>query len=260
MLELPAGTGWHPRAAIENFLARRTFAHVDGVIALSHGVGRHLEQYIPRLVGKVEVIYNVGVPHVSQVTSPEPEGVPPKKHAIRYLACGRLAAQKGYPYLLEAFALVERHVDAELHVLGEGPQRAELEALAARLRIAERVTFLGFRKNPFLHMQAADVFVLSSLWEGFANVIVEAMSMGTAVIAADCPYGPNEIITDGRNGLLVPPANAARLGEAMISLAQDATLRRAIAEAGQRRSVDFSARTIASQYAAAFRRLAARAA
>ena len=243
---------------------------------LAHHVGRAQQRHRPRpagtgdaiglahrarrLVGKVEVIYNVGVPLVSQVTLPEPEGVPPKKHAIRYLACGRLVAQKGYPHLLEAFAQVERHVDAELHVLGEGPQRAELEALAARLRITERVTFLGFRKNPFLHMQAADVFVLSSLWEGFANVIVEAMSMGTAVIAADCPYGPNEIITDGRNGLLVPPANAARLGEAMISLAQDESLRRAIAVAGQHRSVDFSACTIASQYAAAFRRLAARAA
>jgi glycosyltransferase involved in cell wall biosynthesis len=109
-------------------------------------------------------------------------------------------------------------------------------------------------------MRAADVFVLASLWEGFANVIVEAMSMGTAVIAADCPYGPNEIITDSRNGLLVPPANAARLGEAMIRLGQDETLRRAIAEAGRRRSIDFSARNIASQYAAAFRRLVAHAA
>jgi glycosyltransferase involved in cell wall biosynthesis len=255
-LELPAGTGWHPYEAVENFLARRTFPAVDGIIALSNGVGRHLEGYIPRTVGKVEVIHNVGVPLDSQVARPEPDGVPGRKHPVRYLACGRLAQQKGYPYLLEAFARAVSHVDAELHILGDGPQRAELEALAARLGIADRVTFLGFRKNPFLHMQAADVFVLSSLWEGFANVIVEAMSMGTAVIAADCPYGPNEIINDGSNGLLVPPANAERLGEAMIRLGQDERLRGSIAAAGQQRSGDFSPRRIAAQYAAAFRRLA----
>jgi glycosyltransferase involved in cell wall biosynthesis len=108
-------------------------------------------------------------------------------------------------------------------------------------------------------MQAADVFVLSSLWEGFANVIVEAMSMGTAVIAADCPYGPNEIITHEKNGLLVPPRDAQRLSEAMIRLGNDETFRSAIASAGRERSGDFSARQLAAQYAATFRRLAKRA-
>lgn len=255
-LELPVGTGWHPYEAVENFLARRTFPGVDAIIALSRGVGRHIEEYIPRVAGKVEVIHNVGVPLDSQVARPEPEGVPAKQRAVRYLACGRLTQQKGYPYLLEAFAQVVPRVDAELHILGDGPLRSELEVLANRLGIADRITFLGFRKNPFLHMQAADVFVLSSLWEGFANVIVEAMSMGTAVIAADCPYGPSEIITHERNGLLVPPASAQRLGEAMIRLGHDEKLRSAIAAAGRLRSVDFSARQIAARYAATFHRLA----
>lgn len=258
-LELPAGTGWHPYEAVENFLARRTFLGVDGIIALSRGVGRHIEECIPRLAGKVEVIHNVGVPLDSQVARPEPDGVPAKQHAVRYLACGRLTQQKGYPYLLDAFAQVVPRVDAELHILGDGPLRSELEARANRLGIADRVTFLGFRKNPFLHMQAADVFVLSSLWEGFANVIVEAMSMGTAVIASDCPYGPNEIITHERNGLLVSPGNVQRLSEAMIRLGHDEALRSAIASAGREHSVEFSARRIAAQYAAAFRRLAKRA-
>ena len=257
-LKLPAGTGWHPYTAVENFLARRTFPGVDGIIALSHGVGRHIEEYIPRVAGKVEVIYNAGIPLDSQVARSEPGGVPAKQRAVRYLACGRLTQQKGYPYLLEAFAQVVPQVDAELHILGDGPLRAELEALSRRLGIADRITFLGFRNNPFLHMQAADVFVLSSLWEGFANVIVEAMSMGAAVIAADCPYGPNEIITHERNGLLVPPGNAQRLGEAMIRLGRDEALRSAIASAGRERSVDFSARQLAAQYAATFRRLAKR--
>jgi glycosyltransferase involved in cell wall biosynthesis len=255
-LQLPAGTGWHPDAAIENYLARRAFPRVDGVIALSHGVGQHVEAFIPALAGRVEVIHNVGVPLGTQVARPEPDGVPARRHPVRYLACGRLARQKGYPYLLEAFARVVPRVDAELHILGDGPDRAALEALAGRLGIADRVTFLGFRRNPFLHMQAADVFVLASLWEGFANVIVEAMSMGTAVVAADCPYGPSEIIRDGETGLLVPPANAPALADAMVRLGGDASLRQRIATAGQARSADFSPQRIAAQFAAAFRRLA----
>ncbi len=259
VLKLPAGTGWHPDVAIENFLARQVFPQAEGVIALSRGVGRHLEDYIPRLAGRVEVIHNVGVPLDSQVVRPEPDGVPARRRAVRYLACGRLTQQKGYAFLLEAFAHVVRQVDAELHILGDGPQRQALEAMATRLGIADRVVFLGFRRNPFLHMQAADVFVLSSLWEGFANVLVEAMAMGAAVVAADCPHGPAEIISDGINGLLVPPADVKALSEAMIRLGRDEVLRRALADAGRKRAADFSASHIAGQYAAAFRRLAERA-
>lgn len=258
ILELPPGVGWHWDVAVENFLARLLFPRAHGVIALSHGVGRHLEKCIPRLSDKIVVIHNVGVPLDGQIARHDPEGLPARQHKVRYLACGRLVQQKGYRILLQAFAKVVQQVDAELHILGDGPQRRELESMANRLGIGGRVSFLGFRKNPFLHMQAADVFVVSSLWEGFANVIVEAMAMGTAVIATDCPHGPAEIISDGRNGLLVPPADVKALASAMVRLGEDEALRRALAEAGRERSADFSAARIAGQYAAVFRRLTGR--
>lgn len=256
-LELPKGTGWHPYEAVENFLARRLFHRADRIIALSHGVAKHLAEFSPRLAAKIEVVHNVGVPLPSQLVKVDPESIPAKRHAIRYLACGRLTQQKGYIYLLEAFSRVIQHIDAELHILGDGPMKQELQLTAQRLGVSERVSFLGFRKNPFLHMKEADVFVLASLWEGFANVIVEAMSMGTAVVATQCPFGPDEIISPEKNGLLVPPADSSALADAMLRLARDCDARRRIAEAGLHRSGDFSASRISARYAHIFHEVAA---
>ena len=104
-------------------------------------------------------------------------------------------------------------------------------------------------------MRAADVFVLSSLWEGFGNVIVEAMAMGTPVISTDCPHGPNEIITNGVNGLLVPPGDAAALAWAMLRLAEDASLRARLAQAGQLRAQHFSADRIVGEFEDVLRKL-----
>jgi len=239
----------------EAVLIRRMFPQADRVVALSHGVAGDVARAVPALRNQIDVVHNVGLPLASQTAAPEPDMPVRSKQRIRFLACGRLVEQKGYPFLFEAFARVVREKDTELHILGEGPLRSSLDALAQRLGIADRVTYLGFRRNPFVHMQAADVFVLSSLWEGFGNVIVESMAMGTPVISTDCPHGPDEIITDGVNGLLVPPGDAAALARAMLLLADDAGLRGRLAQAGQIRAQDFSAEGIAGEFAAVLRKL-----
>lgn len=240
---------------VERRLVCRMFPQADHVIALSQGVADDVAAAVPALRSRIDVVHNVGLPLPAQIAVPEPNVIPPKPGRIRYLACGRLVEQKGYPYLFEAFARVVKEQDAELHILGKGPLQGKLEVQAEKLGVAGRVYFLGFRANPFLHMRAADVFVLSSLWEGFGNVIVEAMAMGTPVISTDCPHGPNEIITNGVNGLLVPPGDAAALARAMLRLADDASLRERLAQAGQLRAQDFSADRIAGEFAAVLRKL-----
>src|SRR5262249_10461174 len=130
------------------------------------------------------------------------------------IGCGRLHRQKGFDLLLRAVA---RLGDADLAVviLGEGPERGSLEALARELGLGARLAMPGFVENPWAWIGRASVFVLPSRWEGFASVLVEAMACGTPVVAADCDYGPREILHDGKNGLLVRRDDAMGLGQAI---------------------------------------------
>ena len=133
------------------------------------------------------------------------------------LAAGRLVEQKDYPTLIRAFARLRKTQSARLVILGDGPQRSELESLVRALELGEDVRLAGFVDNPFAYMAAADVFVLSSRWEGSPNVLVEAMACGTPVVATDCPSGPAEILDEGRYGTLVPVGNVDALRDEMIT-------------------------------------------
>jgi len=113
-----------------------------------------------------------------------------------------------------------------------------------------RVRFLGFCPNPYAYMARADLFVLSSLWEGFGNVLVEAMASGTAVISSDCPYGPAEIIEDGVSGCLVAPGDATALATKIEQVLGDEQLRARLVEGGLRRARDFNGDSIADQWLA----------
>lgn len=129
------------------------------------------------------------------------------------LAAGRLMPQKGFLTLIEAFRDVWRERECSLTILGEGPQLETLERAAAGLP----VSFPGWRPDIYEWMARADLFVLSSDWEGFPNVLVEAMAVGCPVVAADCAGGgAREILENGRWGRIVPPRDPQALAEAMI--------------------------------------------
>lgn len=120
------------------------------------------------------------------------------------LAVGRLSVEKDYPTLFKAFDLVQSNRNARLIVLGEGGERKNLQALALSLGLADKIEMLGFESNPYKYMSIASCFVLTSRSEGFANVLVEAMAIGTPIIATNCPHGPKEILGNGKWGKLVP--------------------------------------------------------
>lgn len=120
------------------------------------------------------------------------------------LGVGSLTEQKDFSTLVRAFARVRRERPLKLAILGEGPQRTHLKSLVTSLGLDEDVYLPGFVDNPFAYMASADVFVLSSQWEGLPNVLIEAMACGAPVIATDCPSGPREILEDGKHGPLVP--------------------------------------------------------
>ena len=148
---------------------------------------------------------------------------------------GRLVEQKDHVTLLKAVASVAKTHSIRVVIMGDGPLRHKLETLAQELGINNLVEFWGFIQHPFPYIAAADLFVLSSKWEGFGKVLAEAMGCGTAVISTDCPYGPNEIIENGRSGLLVPVGDPEGLAEAITRLLDDPELRNRLATEGRSR-------------------------
>jgi len=146
-----------------------------------------------------------------------------KDHAAPViLAAGRLTEQKDYPTLLRAFAQLRAQRPARLIILGQGEEKARLTALAIALGLAPDTDLVGFQDNPFAWMSRCDLYVLSSAWEGFGNVLVEAMVCGARVVSTDCPSGPNEILENGRWGRLVPVGDAGALAQAMAEALDDA--------------------------------------
>ncbi|WP_046117650.1 glycosyltransferase family 4 protein [Ensifer aridi] len=179
----------------------------------------------PRLRGKAEIIPNPVTlpPNVARVPS----------QGTRVVAVGRLERQKGFDLLLEAFSYVARSVPtAQLTIFGEGSQRCALEHLARDLGIGDNVKMPGVTKFPLEWVGAGDIFVLSSRFEGFPNVLLEAMTAGLPSIAFDCSWGPSEILSSPDAGLLVPSGDVRRLGEAILSLVTDPALRNKLSTYG----------------------------
>ena len=160
--------------------------------------------------------------------SPHPAGAIPT-----VITMGRLVEQKDQATLLRAIAIVKKSHDVRLVMLGEGPLRRRLESLACELGIGDAVDFMGFVRDPFPQVVAAELFVLSSRWEGFGKVLAEAMGCGTAVISTDCPYGPGEVIEDGTSGLLVPVGDPAALAKAIKQLLDNPQMREQLAAEGR---------------------------
>jgi GalNAc-alpha-(1->4)-GalNAc-alpha-(1->3)-diNAcBac-PP-undecaprenol alpha-1,4-N-acetyl-D-galactosaminyltransferase len=148
------------------------------------------------------------------------------------MAMGRLHPQKGFDLLLPAFAQIQsKYPEWHLTILGEGPMRAELEALRVRLGLIDRVHFLGSVKNVDAHLRQADLFVMPSRFEGFPMALCEAMACGLPVLTADCLSGPREIVRDGVDGILVPPEDVDALAAGLDRLMGDPALRQQLAQA-----------------------------
>lgn len=195
---------------------RQLFPATDGVISVSQGVADDLIKIgLPERCSRV--IYNPIVNHslVEQSLAAVEHPWLQEKTQPVLIGVGRLEKQKDYPTLLRALAIINRSRPCRLIILGEGRERNALSSLADELGIQQQLDMPGHTPNPFSYMRTSDLFVLSSAWEGFGNVLAEAMAVGTPVVATDCPSGPSEILNDGEFGPLVTMKEPEALASAI---------------------------------------------
>ncbi|MEJ7596863.1 MAG: glycosyltransferase [Kofleriaceae bacterium] len=224
------------------WLSKQNLKRADAVVCQSHAMKHDLGALIGTS-GNLHVISNpVDLEAVARAGNSTLPGTP------ALVSVGRLAPQKGFDILLPAIAkLRARHPGLHLTIIGEGPDRVALEAQAIQLGLADVVTFTGFSSNPIPQVRAADLFVLSSRYEGFPNAALEALACGTPVVLTDCPGANSEIVIGGMNGRLAPSIDATAFADAMeTALAELASYDRTaiIANCAER----YAARRIVEQY------------
>jgi glycosyltransferase involved in cell wall biosynthesis len=183
---------------------------------------------------------------------PNPVELPPAEvdHEARTIvAVGRLVEQKGFDLLICSFArIAAEYPDWKLVIWGEGPLRGALERSRDEKGLRDRVMLPGISREPGSWMRSGSIFVLSSRYEGFPNVLLEAMSSGMPVVAFDCPFGPAEIVRHGEDGYLVRPENADALAAALGSLMGDEPSRRRMGLAARKNVERFGLEKVLEQW------------
>lgn len=241
-------------------MMRRLYPRADAIVAVSQALGDDLAHVAALPRGAIRTIYNPVVPANLEALAAEPVDHPwlgPGRPPV-VLGIGRLDEQKDFTTLVRGFAVLRRERPARLVILGaarlEAKTRArsdELLRTAADHGIAGDVDLPGWVDNPFAWLAKAGLFVLSSRYEGFGAVLVQAMACGCPIVATDCPAGPRELVSDGELAPLVPVGDHEALGRAMATeLAQPTA-----AAALRARAADFTVAAAADRYEALFREL-----
>lgn len=207
------------RGALASQVLRRSIAwaypRADARVCVSRNAARDLAALSGLAPESIETIYNpVAAPRVTPAERRAATAIWPGRGA-RILTVGGLIAVKNHRLLIDAFVRLSAKRDAALVILGDGPLRDDLTAHAKAAGVADRVVLPGFVANPAPFYAAADLFVLSSDYEGYGNVLVEAMYAGLKVVSTDCESGPREILADGDYGALTPCGDPVALAGAM---------------------------------------------
>lgn len=201
-------------SALKRLAMRWLYRRADGLVAVSAGVAQDLRG-LGLSADRTHVIRNpVDVDRLRYLAD---VGLPLSNHGDDpyVVSLGRLAEQKDHPTLLRAYATSALRASHRLVVVGGGEWGGKLKCLAGELGVSDRVLFTGAMDNPYRVLADADLHVLSSRWEGYPNVLLEALALGVPVVSTDCPHGPREILDGGRYGRLVPVADPAALAHAM---------------------------------------------
>jgi len=226
--------------------ARRLYPNANKIICVSEGVKQATSKF-----------YNISLSKLSAI--PNPVDIKKIKKNIEsyhtdfnqyFLVPGRLnILHKGQDLAIKAFAKVfKKYPNTKLILVGSGADLDMLKELSKKLSLFDKVLFLGWRKDIWGLMSKAISTILPSRYEGWPNVLVEAMAVGSPVIATDCPHGPKEILDNGRFGMLVPMEDEDALANAMIEMASSEEIRKNYKRLGQERAKEFDINFIGKRY------------
>lgn len=190
------------------------YPFADSIVCPGRAIKEDLHDHFKIPKSKIAVIPNPV--RVDDIREKMLQGEASERKRYEILAVGSLTEQKGFDLLVEAMSkIVSLRPDAHLTIIGEGPERKKLEALIQNLRVGESITLAGLQENPYPFFFTADLFVLSSRWEGLPNVVLESLACGTPVVAFDSPGCTNEILESSLQGDLVTDGNVDGLVEAI---------------------------------------------
>lgn len=238
---------WH-RAAFKA-VTRMGYSAVDRVVATSRGVAGDLTANFGVDPDRISVLSNpVDLDAVRAAAAEAIDAsILARWQSPVIVTAGRLADAKNYPLLIEAMALLRQRIPATLFILGQGNLEQELRALVTARGLDDAVVFLGFQQNPWKFIARGDVFALTSHYEGFGNVLIEAMACGVPVVAT-ASAGTRDIVAHGRDGLLVDPHTAAGVAEALARILADSHGRTQMATAARDAAARFSLPITAAAY------------
>lgn len=246
---------WPPREfALRKFLTSRCFSRAGAVVCVSKGISQDLTANLKVPPEKCRVIHNPVDGERIAALAREQTGSEESRwfsgDCFHFISAGRLTEAKNFPMLIRAFSETLRHVPARLTILGDGEERSFLERTIKELNLEDRVWMPGFRKNIFKYLARADCFVSSSDWEGFGNVIVEAMICGLPILATHCS-GPADILYDGKSnsyGKTVPIGDCASLVREMVGMARIPGRREKYSQLSLKRTEKFHCEFISEKY------------
>lgn len=209
------------RARLIPWLVRVSYRNAERVVCVSQGVADDMTLSTGIDEEKLEVIVNpVITAELVAAASAKPSHPWLEKQNKKpvIVAVGRLTHQKNFSVLIDAFSDLLESMPARLIIFGEGDEREMLEAKIEKLGLGDVIDLPGFVANPHANFKAADLFVMSSRYEGLPTVLIEALYCGATIVSTDCPSGPREILEDGALGTLVPVDDRGALGLAMLSV------------------------------------------
>lgn len=228
---------------IFSFLVQISYTFSDKVVMVSKGIEQDFKSIFHINSNKIITIYNpIDVRRVKYLSLKDKRHVTSRPMLV---SMGRLVPQKRFDILIDAFEIVVKTFpDATLHIIGTGPLETEILDKIEAKSLNKNVFLEGFKDNPFGMLSVCDLFVLSSDFEGFGNVLVEALALGRNVVSTDCPSGPNEVLEEGKYGFLVPVGAVNKLADTILYALEN----KKPAELLHKRAMDFDVEIAVSEY------------